>query len=174
MKTSPETTLPSNERNVGKNLLENMRRKECIQCSSQKLKLFFAIEQEERPPEYSHVIIVLCPNCKRGQVERTYCDSTNGEDLFVHTEWYLLDKDSVDRLGEFIRQHSADGVFQKRFTPCPKPLSPQCLCAVHWQLSEAAERLEPLTDKELLEQRGVVSCTFTVNEEGLPKFERSH
>jgi len=168
-------TLASNEPNEGKKLIENLRRRSCVHCGSDDLKTFFALEQEVQPPfEYSHTVIAMCCDCRRGQLERTYFDSGDRDQIFDQTEWYLLDRDSMDQLREFILQSSTDNTLERKFSPCPEPLSPKCLCGVHWQLTEAARRLEPLTDNEMQDLRGVVSATFSCTGDNVPRFERSH
>jgi len=165
----------SNEPSQGKKLIENLRRRSCIHCGSDNLKPFFALEQEVQPPfEYSHTIIAMCCDCRGGQFERTYFDSGDRDQIFDQTEWYLLDKDSMERLREFIQQTKTDGTSRRKFARCPDPLSPTCLCAVHWQLTEAAKQLEPLTDNEIQESRGVVSATFSCTRNNAPRFDKSH
>jgi len=165
--------LASNEPNKDKKLIENLRRRSCIHCGSDNLKPFFALEQEVQPPfEYSHTMVAMCSDCRRGQLERTYFDSGDGDQIFDQTEWYLLNKDSMDRLREFILQSNTDNTLERKLTPCPEPLSPKCLCGVHWQLTEAAKRLEPLTDEEIHKNAGVALSTFTLNGAGLPTFKR--
>jgi len=173
MKKPSGTAVTADESNVGRILVENLRRETCMQCGSQSLKLFFAMEQEVRPPEYSHAVIAMCSDCGKGQLERTYHDSANGEDSFDQTEWYLLDKDSMERLREFIQQRKKDGTSRGKFSPCPEPLSPKCLCGIHWQLTEAARRLEPLTDDEMREFGSGIVSTVSLNNAGIPRFERA-
>ncbi|MGH2567505.1 MAG: hypothetical protein ACRDGA_04145, partial [Bacteroidota bacterium] len=132
------------------------------------------IEREVQPPEYSHTVVAVCPDCRRGQLERTYRDSADPEEIFDQTEWYLLDEASMDRFRQFIRQNSMDGSFRARSSSCPAPLSPQCLCGVHWQLTEAARRLEPLSDDEMQRLQGVALASFSCTEDGFRKFARSN
>lgn len=169
-----ETRLTLHGRNIGKDIVENLRRKTCIQCGSRNLNRFFAIEQEAQPPEYSHSMIAMCADCGRGQLERTYCDRADTEEIFDQTEWYLLAKDSMDRLREFIQETKTDGTSPRKFSRCPEPLSPKCVCDVHWQLGEAAKRLEPLSDEEIQELHGVVLAKFFCSGDNIPRFERSH
>lgn len=156
--------LKSDEQNVRNNLFQNLRRKTCIQCESRDLELFFAIEQEVQPPEYSHAIITVCPDCRGGQLERAYYDEPESDEVFQQTEWFLLDESSMVLLREFIRQ--------SEFGPCLEPLSPQCLCTVHWRLAEAAKRLEPLSDDEMQRLGGAVAARFGSDKAGFPRFER--
>lgn len=174
LKIHLSTTVTSSEENVTSKLSENLRCKRCIQCESESLSAFFAIEQEERPPEYWHAIIAVCLACRRGHLERTYRDSGDREDAFDQTEWYLLDEVSMERVREFVQQSNTDGTFHRKLSPCPEPLSPKCLCAVHWQLIEAVKRLEPLTDEEMRIFGGVVALRFSLEKAGFPRFERSN
>lgn len=114
--------------------------------------------------EYWHTIIALCDSCGKGQMERTYNDSSDWEAKFDQTEWYLLEETSVKQLRNFIGQTVG------RSAPCPDPLSPKCLCEVHWQLTEAAKRLEPLSDDEMRKRRGVMMSRFIVNDYDFPEF----
>ncbi len=167
--------MNSNELHTGKKLYENLRKKICLHCGSHNITPFFAVEQEVHPPgEYWHTLIVLCTDCRRGQLERTYCDITNGEDNFEQTELYALDEISMTRLREFVENKNDYNTFGKDYSPCPEPLSPKCLCSVHWVLSEASKRLETPGDTELLEQKGSVAATFLFTREGFPMFLRSH
>jgi hypothetical protein len=124
------------------------------------------------PSEYWHTIVVQCLECHRGQLERAYYDSTNGEETLDQTEWFLLDKDSMEQLARYIRQHP-DEMKHCRFPPCAEPLVPKCLCSVHWQLTEAAKRLEPLSDDEIRQLRGNAPATFSLVKDGSPRFERA-
>lgn len=124
--------------------------------------------------EYWHTVIAECVDCRGGQLERTYHDSSDWEKAFDQTEWYLLDKASMDKLREFIQHSDTDSTIERKSSPCPEPLSPKCLCGLHWQLTEAAKRIEPLTDDEIHQLRGVVSSTFSCNEENVPRFHRSY
>jgi len=163
------TNLISNESHVGSGLFDNLRRKKCCWCDSERLSPFFAIEQEApSSKEYWHTIIVLCEDCKRGQLERTYSDSSDWETTFDQTEWYLLEGTSVKQLRDFIGQTT------RQFAPCPEPLSPKCLCEVHWQLTEAAKLLEPLSDDEMRQLGGAAVTEFSLDVAGLPVFQRSH
>lgn len=117
--------------------------------------------------EYWHTIIALCDSCGKGQMERTYNDSSDWEAKFDQTEWYLLEETSVKQLRNFIGQTVG------RSAPCPDPLSPKCLCEVHWQLTEAAKRLEPLSDSEMQKLNGLVMTCFSANTEGFPVFWKS-
>ena len=150
------------------NFLDSLRRKKCCWCDSELVRPYFVIEQEVRlSTEYWHTIVVLCDDCKRGQLERTYRDSSDWETTFEQTEWYMLEEASVKRLRDFIEQKA------QRFAPCPDPLSPKCLCDVHWQLTEAAGRLEPLNDDEIKKFGAAVVSVFSSSAVGLPEFERS-
>ena len=153
--------------------MKNLRRPRCIQCGSHNLNPFFAAEQETiAPTEYSHIIIAMCADCKQGQLESTYYDAGDREEVLDQTEWYLLNEGSMARLQGFIEQTGA-GVMA-RFSPCPKPLSPACLCGVHWQLTEALTRLELLIDDEIRKFGSVVGVSFSLNDLGLPRFEMVH
>lgn len=158
----------SNEPHAGTELLDNLRRKQCCWCDSERLRPFFAIEQESpSSTEYWHTIIALCDDCKRGQMERTYNDSSDWERKFDQTEWYMLDETSVKQLCDFIGQTA------QRFAPCTEPLSPKCLCEVHWHLTEAAKRLESMDDEEIQKRGGLIVSSFSINTEGLPAFCKS-
>ena len=151
------------------NFLDNLRRKKCCWCDSELVRPYFVIEQEVRlSTEYWHTIVVLCDDCKRGQLERTYRDSSDWETTFEQTEWYKLEEGSVKQLRDFIEQKA------QRFAPCPDPLSAKCLCDVHWQLTEAAQRLEPLSDDEIRRLHSVAPGTFSFAKDSFPKFERSN
>ncbi len=151
---------------AGEALRENLRGNKCLHCGSDNIRPYFAIEQETKPPfEYWHTIIVRCFDCDRGQLERAYYDSADGEETFDQTEWYLLEEDSMERLADFIKRGATGS--------CPEPLSPGCLCAVHWQLTEASNRLEPPADDELLRSGGKVSAEF-VAERGAAFLKREN
>ena len=158
---------------MGKRLVENLRRKRCGWCDSEHLRPLFAIEQETpSPKEYWHSIIVVCDNCDRGQLEQTYQDSSDWEKTFDQTEWFLLDEVSMLRLDDFIEQRVVQS--QRRVSPCPDPLSPKCLCEVHWRLTEAAKRLESLTDDEMRKTGGLVVAILSLNNAGMPRFEKTY
>ena len=164
--------LISNEPHGEKGLFDSLRRKKCSWCNSEHLRPVFVIEQETRPlKEYWHTIIARCGDCKRGQLERAYSDSSDWETTFDQTEWYLLEETSMKQLCDFIEQNATPVVL--RLAPCPQPLSPKCLCEVHWQLTEAAKRLEPLTDDEMRKCGGFIETTFCLTPAGLPEFETS-
>ena len=163
--------MPSNEPHAGEYLLENLRQQTCLSCGSRSLGPFFAIDQVVRSlNEYEHSIIAVCGDCGHGHLERTYYDSTDGDDILDQTEWYLLDKDSMKRIADFIVQKGCWTIGQRHVTPCPEPLSPNCFCAVHWQLLEASKKFEPLTDAELVQNKGTASAEFMVAIEGAAMF----
>jgi len=165
--------VPSNELHTGWSLMENLRRRECLHCGSEKMTPCFAIEQEMKPPsEYWHTIVVQCIECRSGQLERAYYDSTDGGETLDQTEWFLLDQDSMAQLTRFIHQHPGE-LIRGTLPPCAEPLSPKCLCNVHWQLTEAAKRLEPLNDDERRQLQSAALATFACAKDGFPTFERA-
>lgn len=145
-----------------------------MQCGSENISPFFAIEQEARSPdEYWHTIIALCSSCKKGQLERTYYDASDVEDIISETELFILDESSMARLREYVEQRNFERTTGKSRSGCPAPLSPHCTCGVHCMLSEASKRIDPLTDTELQELNGRVSIVFLFTREGYPMFMRS-
>jgi hypothetical protein len=161
--------LISNEPHIGDELVENLRQKICIHCGSINLKPFLAIEQEmHRPNEYWHAIIAICKDCGKGQLERTYYDCSDTEEIFDQTEWYLLDKISMNRLADLIMY----GI-QGKYAPCPEPKSPKCLCGVHWQLNEALSKLESTGSIEIQRKGGTVQIEFIIRDIGSAEFQKT-
>jgi hypothetical protein len=165
--------LASNERGSGQQLYENLRCKKCIRCDSGNISLYFAIEQGvRRPYEYWHTIIVACTDCKQGQLERTYYDATDWDDILNQTEWYVFDETSMRNLHEFIHNKAPDLAAGNRYLSCPEPLSPGCNCGVHWLLNEAAKKLDSLTEIEMRELNGIVPVKISFSREGITVFGR--
>jgi len=164
--------VPSNEPHAGEYLLENLRQQTCLSCGSRSLGPLFAIDQVVRSlNEYEHSIIAVCGDCGHGHLERTYYDSTDGDDILDQTEWYRFDKDSMKTISDFITQTGY--LAQTKVDACPQPLSPSCVCAVHWHLAEASRKLEPMTNSELYELGGITSAVFALDKESNPRIERS-
>lgn len=162
-----------NEPHSGDRIMENLRRRTCVRCGSERIAPYFAIEQIVRPPfRYEHAIVSMCPDCRGGQLERTYRDSADPAEILDQSEWYSFDESSMDAFAVFIRHKIVQTAPGRRLSPCPEPLSPTCLCDVHWQLAEAAGRLEPLSDEEMGRRGEAVDLTFAMNASGLPEFKK--
>lgn len=166
--------MASNERNIGEKLYENLRQKKCIHCGSGNIRPFFAIEQGVRQPyEYWHTIFVVCTDCKKGQLERTYYDAKDWDDILNQTEWFIYDENSMRNLEEFVENKNVQKPFDNGFYACPEPLSPKCHCSVHWILIESVKKLESLTDTEMKEAKGVGCIKILFSKEKVPMFVRT-
>jgi hypothetical protein len=78
----------------------------------------------------------------------------------------------MEWLREFIGPGSDAYILGKSVYECPEPLSPKCLCGVHWMLTGASGKLE-MSDAELSEFNAIMPVMFILTQEGMPTFLRT-
>ena len=154
-------------------LYENLKLKKCIHCGSGNVSPYFAIEQGGRKPhEYWHTIIVICAECRHGQLERTYYDATDWDDILNQTEWFIFDENSMNILNEIVQNKTSESALKNKSHSCPEPLSPRCNCIIHWLLHETTKKVDSLTESEMDEFKGVAPLRISLSREGIPVFTR--
>lgn len=107
----------------------DLSRTTCLSCKSSRLQGLIFIKKEGEPPGhpkhnivYSHLVVLRCLDCGRGQVDRRKHDCFDFEEVWDQDEQYALSSYETAKL-------------EANIASCPQPLSPFCSCAVHESLN---------------------------------------
>ncbi|MEW5985083.1 MAG: hypothetical protein AB1791_00450 [Chloroflexota bacterium] len=110
-------------------------RQQCAHCQATGLRLLAVIDQRGVPPGqdghtfwYSHVVVMACGSCGRGQIESLDHDCFDMDDVWDQYEWYVLEAADTLQLAQHL-------------STCPAPMLPTCDCAVHLALRTAVAQL---------------------------------
>ncbi len=125
------------------------------------------IEVKDHAVTYSHFVIVFCPDCGTGFVEKHDHDCWSHDEVWDLDEWYLLDARVMEKFQEDL------------IKMCPKPLSSTCTCQLHNRLrseiySLPSEPWESLSEDQKpvqkFDKKHVHRISLSI-ENNLPKFE---
>jgi hypothetical protein len=100
----------------------------CLACFCERIELVVLLERRGIAPEleghqiaYDHRVILRCPECGAGQLDRRAKDSSDWESVYEQGEVLSIDAEGMSRLAAAMKD-------------CPKPLSEDCRCKVHKSL----------------------------------------
>lgn len=110
-------------------------RQQCAHCQASNLRLLAVIDQQGVPPGqdghtfwYTHVVVMVCSACGRGQIESLDHDCFDMDEVWDQYEWYVLEAADTLQLAQSL-------------AACPAPTSPSCDCPVHHALRAAVTQL---------------------------------